>query len=70
MSAYDILRFQDCVIELIENVNCNSRKELQDREKNYIQQYGDRCVNKHYKEKKTKIEQLEEMIELAEDLIL
>ena len=70
MSAYDILRFQDCVIELIENVNCDSRKELQEREKHYIQQYGDRCVNKHYKEKKSKLEQLEEMIELAEDIIL
>ena len=70
MSAYDVLRYQNCEIELIENVNCNSRKDLQNREKHYIQLYGNRCVNKHYKEKKLKIEQLQEMIELAEDLIL
>ena len=70
ITANELLQYQDCKIELIENVHCESRKELQEREKHYIQQYEDRCVNKHYKEKTTKIEQLEEMIELAEELIL
>jgi hypothetical protein len=70
ISAFSVLCYEGCEIELIENVNCNSRKELQEREKYHIQQYGNRCVNKHYKEKTTKLEQLEEMIALAEDLIL
>jgi len=46
ISSFDILKYGDAVIELIENVNCNNRKELGLFENKYLKLYRDKCVNK------------------------
>jgi hypothetical protein len=45
LTSYDILKFQDSYIELIENYPCNSKKELLLRESYHIQNTK-KCVNK------------------------
>ena len=42
---FDRFGFENCKIELVENVPCNSKEELTKREGFYIQ--NNQCVNKH-----------------------
>lgn len=44
-TSYEILKFNDAYIELIENWPCNNREELRQREGYYIRNHN--CVNKH-----------------------
>jgi len=44
-SSFDILKFEDAYIELLEYVNCNSREQLEKKEGEYIWQYKDQIVN-------------------------
>lgn len=37
LTSFDILKHGDCTIELIENVNVETKKELHDRERYYIE---------------------------------
>ena len=42
-----ISKYDDCIIELIENYPCDDRNKLRNREKYYINKFIDICVNKH-----------------------
>jgi hypothetical protein len=44
--ANDILQHDDCTIELIETFPCTNRKELSVRERYYIEQNKENCINK------------------------
>lgn len=44
-SSKRILRYDDSIIELIEKYPCRSSNELQDRERYWIEEYGNDCVN-------------------------
>lgn len=44
LASYDVLKYDDCKIELVEECKCNSRKELLEREKYYIK--NNECTNK------------------------
>ena len=46
-SAFDILNHTDCKIELIEEVQCNDKKDLLNREKYHIKTNKDNVVNKY-----------------------
>ena len=46
-SSFEIVKFDDCIIELIELCNFNDTFDKQAREKHYIQLYKDICVNKY-----------------------
>lgn len=84
-SPFDVLQFGDCYIEILEDVNCQTRAELEIREKHYIHIYSAACVNRNNRLKivpehlaildeiianNKKIVELENMIELAEDLLI
>lgn len=45
-SSKEILLYENCIIELIEEFSCNSKKELEKREGDIILNYGELCVNK------------------------
>ena len=47
-SSFDILRYSDASIELIELYNCNDKKEQLQRERYYVDLYRDRAVNIYY----------------------
>jgi hypothetical protein len=62
VTSFDILKYDDAYIELIENYPCNSKEELHKKEGNYIRKLN--CVNKcipgrttkeYYNEHKKKI---------------
>lgn len=46
-TSYKILECGDASIVLLENFNCNNRKELHTRERFYIEQNKDICINKN-----------------------
>ena len=46
-SSYEIIKFNDCIIELIELYNGNDKYDKYAREKHYIQLYKNICVNKY-----------------------
>ena len=84
-SPFNVLQFGDCYIEILENVNCQTRHELEEREKHYIHMYSAVSVNRNNRLKivpehlaildeiianNKKIVELENMIELAEDLLI
>ncbi len=45
ISSFEIIPFDDCYIELIENFPCNSKAELERKEGEHIR--ATQCVNKH-----------------------
>jgi hypothetical protein len=47
LSSFEILKFDDAYIELLENYPCNSKEELLMREGQLIRQYKDDIVNKN-----------------------
>jgi hypothetical protein len=47
ISSYEILKYPDYQIELIENYSCNSKEELNKREGEIIRQNKDICINKY-----------------------
>ena len=44
-SSFEILKFEDCKIELIEKYSCNSKYELREQEQFHIEQNKNICVN-------------------------
>jgi len=44
MTSYEIVKYSSCKIILVENFPCNSKEELEARERYYIEKY--KCVNK------------------------
>ena len=47
ITSYEIIKFSDCIIELIEKVNCDNKKDLLIREGYYIRLYKNNVVNKY-----------------------
>jgi len=47
MSSIEILKYDDAIIELIEDCPCDLKTELQEREQHYIDLYKDIIVNKY-----------------------
>jgi hypothetical protein len=47
ISSAEILKYDDCIIELIEDSPCDSKTELEKREQHYMDLYRDIIVNKH-----------------------
>ena len=45
MTSFEILKYNDCYIELLEKYPCNDKSELERREGKYIREMD--CVNKH-----------------------
>ena len=45
ISSCEILKYDDCIIELIEDYPCDSKKELEKREQHYMDLYRDIIVN-------------------------
>ena len=79
-SSFDVIKHGDCYCEILEHVNCETRKQLEDRERYYIALYKDVCVNRNnkpkivpmeieIKTKKQNIILLEEMIEIAQEFL-
>ena len=83
-SPFDVLQFGDCYIEILEDVNCQTRHELEEREKHYIHMYSAVSVNRNNRLKivpehlaildeiianNKKIVELENMIDLAKDFL-
>jgi hypothetical protein len=46
VSSFEIVKFDDCIIELIKDVNCENRKELVKVEGDCIKEHHDRILNK------------------------
>jgi hypothetical protein len=46
-TSVEMLKYDDCIIELIEDYPCDSKTELEKREQHYIDLYKDIIVNKH-----------------------
>jgi hypothetical protein len=70
-SSFKILEYEDAKIELIEEVNCENRIQLNRREGELIRQYKDICVNiciagrtkdEYYNENKEQIEEKKKII--------
>ena len=45
-TSFEVVKFDDCIIELVKNVNCNSKKELEKIEGEFIKEQYDRILNK------------------------
>jgi len=58
-SSFDIVKFSDARIQLVESFTCNDKDELNLKLQNYIDSYKDLVINKP-KEKKVKIKQPKE----------
>ena len=46
-TSFEVVKFEDAIIELIKDVNCESRKELERIEGECILEYHDRILNKN-----------------------
>jgi hypothetical protein len=46
MTSFELIKLDDYKIELVENVKCENKKELLDKEKEYILKFKDICLNK------------------------
>jgi len=46
-TSFEIVKFDDCIIQLIKDVKCENRKELERIEGQYILEYHDRILNKN-----------------------
>jgi len=47
IASFEVVKFDDCIIELIEDVKCNNKKELEMIEEAYIKEYQNKTLNKH-----------------------
>jgi hypothetical protein len=47
ITSFEVVKFDDCIIELIKEVNCQNRKELAKIEGECILEYHDRILNKN-----------------------
>ena len=47
MASFEIVKFDDCIIELIKDVKCENRQELLRIEGEYIKEYHDKILNKN-----------------------
>jgi hypothetical protein len=47
MSSYEIVKFDDAIIELVKEVKCENRKELNIEEGLIIKEHHDRILNKN-----------------------
>jgi hypothetical protein len=65
LSSYEIIKFDDHYIELLEDFPCENKKQLNKREGQHIRFYDDKCVNKvvigrtkaeHYQDNKIEID--------------
>jgi hypothetical protein len=54
ISSFEIIKFDDCYIELLENFSCNSKEELNKREGELIRQLKDSIVNKRIEKRTNK----------------
>ena len=45
-TSFEVVKFEDVIIELVRDVNCENRKELEIIEGGYIKEYHDRILNK------------------------
>lgn len=45
ISSFEIIKYNDFKIDILEEGICNSRNELLERETSWIEYYGDKCVN-------------------------
>lgn len=64
ISSFEVIKYEDCYIELLENYACNSKEELNQREGERIREHKENCVNnniagrkrqQYYKDNKDKI---------------
>jgi hypothetical protein len=46
VSSFEIVKHDDCKIELIDECPCTSREELRQIEQSYIDEWADGCINK------------------------
>jgi len=46
VTSFDILQYNDALVELVETFPCNIVEELRKREGEIIKEYGEKCVNK------------------------
>jgi hypothetical protein len=46
ITSFEVVKYEDCFIELLENYKCNSKDELNKREGELIRLYKDNVVNK------------------------
>lgn len=51
LSSFDVVKDGNVTIELLEKVECNNRYDLNTKEKHYISNSCDNCVNKYGKKK-------------------
>ena len=47
LTSFKVVKFDDAIIELIKNVKCENRKDLDKIEGEYIKEYHDRILNKN-----------------------
>jgi hypothetical protein len=47
LTSFNVVKFDDCIIELIKDVKCENKKELEMIEEAYIKEYHNRILNKH-----------------------
>jgi len=47
LTSFEIVKFDDCIIELIKDVKCENRKELEKVEGECIKEHHDRILNKN-----------------------
>jgi len=47
IASFEVVKFDDCIIQLIEDVKCNNKKELEMIEEAYIKEYQNKTLNKH-----------------------
>jgi len=46
LTSFEVVKFDDCIIELIKDVKCESRKELERIEGECVKEYHNRILNK------------------------
>jgi hypothetical protein len=47
LASFEVVKFDDCIIELIKDVKCNNKKQLEMIEEECIKEYQDKIFNKH-----------------------
>lgn len=47
VTSFEILKYDDCKIELLDSIKCNSTRDLLKLESEYCRRYSNICVNRH-----------------------